>query len=92
MSIFWCSTYTLEATLLLARRAHLFTNDLVDIDILCNTSVNANTFSFVEVALGVSLVDAFVVARAAIFDRGRVGSLNEIENELKQIRPTRPCG
>lgn len=92
MSIFWCSTYTLEAALLLASCAHFFTNDLVDIDILCNTSVNANAFSFVEVALGVSLVDAFVVARATIFDRGGVGSVNEIENELEQIRPTRPCG
>ena len=65
---FWYSTYTLEAALLLASRAHLFTNGLVDFDILCDTSVNANAFSFVEVALCVSLVDAFVVTRATIFN------------------------
>ena len=89
---FWCSTYTSEAALLLASRAHLFTNGLVDFDLLCDTSVNANAFSFVEIALGVSLVDAFVVTRATIFDRGRIEWVNEIGNGLEQMRRTRPCG
>jgi len=70
-------TYTLETALLLASRPHLFANNLIDFDVLCDASVDANALSFIEVALGVSLIDAFVVARAAIFDMGRVWSVTQ---------------
>jgi len=89
---FWCLTYTLEAALLLASRAHLFANNLVDFDVLCYASVDADALSLIEVALGVSLIDAFVMARAAIFDMGRVVSVSETANQSQQIRHTRPCG
>ena len=68
---------------MLAGRAHLFANDLVDVDVLCDASVDADALSLVEVGLGVSLIDAFVVARAAIFDMGRVASVSETRNESK---------
>jgi hypothetical protein len=61
-AFFGCLTYTLEAALLLASRAHLFANNLVDFDVLCDASVNADALSLIEVALGVSLIDAFAVA------------------------------
>lgn len=65
-----CLTYTLEAALLLASRAHLFANNLVDFDVLSDASVDADALSLIEVALGVSLIDAFAVTRAANFGHG----------------------
>ncbi len=91
-NIVLCLTYTLEAALLLASRAHLFANNLIDFNVLCDASVDADALSLIEVALAVSLIDAFVVARAAILDMGRVVSVSETGNQSQQIRHTRPCG
>lgn len=84
-------TYTLEAALLLASRAHLFANDLIDFNVLCDASVDADALSLIEVAFAVSLIDAFAVARAANF-MGRVVSVSETGNQSQQIKHTRPCG
>jgi hypothetical protein len=71
------STYALEAALLLSRRAHLFANDLVDFDVLRDASIDADALSLVEITLGVPLVDAFVMARAANFRQRRVALVSD---------------